>query len=147
MLQSSGSEDAWNYLEERFGVGSHDLANFKLQKISGSYWLHTGTMEIDLKYETRGIRFLRETGRGLKPTTYALQLLGPRISKNIVEIDESELKKLLAREEMIEKEVEEEGYVAIRFEGRIIGCGMYRDGVVSSRIPKGRSEELLEILE
>lgn len=149
-MPGSGSEEQpWNYLEKRFGVGSHELANFKLDKISGDYWLHTGTLEMDLDYATKGIRFLRETGRGLKPTTYALQLLNDRIEKNVVELDKEEFLKLLEREEMIEpdEELEEEGYVALKYDGRIVGCGMYRDGVVSSRIPKGRSNELKKIIE
>lgn len=143
----SSESKAWEYLEERFGVGSHDLANFELEKIAGDWWLHTGTQNIELTYETRGIRFVRETGQGLKPTTYALQLLGPRLSKNVVEVDKEELEKLLKREKMIERELDtSEGYVAIKYEGRVIGCGMYKDGVVSSRIPKGRGKELAEIL-
>ena len=147
-MPDSGNEDPWKYLEERFGVGSHDLSNFRLDKISGDYWLHTGTLETELKYQTRGIRFLRDMDRGLKPTTYALQLLGPRISKNVFKVDKRELEKLLAREEMIEVEEQEleEGYVAIEYDDKIIGCGMYKEGVVSSRIPKGRSEELLVII-
>ena len=146
MLQSSENE-AWEYLERRFGVNSSDLTNFELEEIAGDYWLHTGTREIKLEFETRGIRFVRRTGKGLKPTTYALQLLGPRISSNIVEGDEEELRKLLKREEMIERDLDsEEGYVALKYKDRIIGCGFYKNGSVSSRIPKGRGKELAEIL-
>jgi NOL1/NOP2/fmu family ribosome biogenesis protein len=89
---------------------------------------------------------LRSTDRGLKPTSYGLQLLGDFIEKNRFEATRAQLKRLLAREEMFDADLEENGYVAIVFNDRVIGCGFYAKGVVSSRIPKGRSEELMESL-
>lgn len=147
-LSSSEDEprEPWNYLEERFGVRRADLEEFTVQKISGDYWLHTAGVD-GLEYETRGIRCLRDTGRGLKPTTYILQLLESEIEKNIVEVDRKELISLLDRSEMIDREMEGEGYVAIRYQDRITGCGYYKDEKVSSRIPKGRSQELKKILQ
>ncbi|PSH00134.1 MAG: hypothetical protein BRC28_01020 [Nanohaloarchaea archaeon SW_4_43_9] len=145
MLPSSGNK-AWDYLEERFGVDGEELS-FRMKKISGDYWVHTGTEE-SLQCETRGIRCIRDTDRALKPTTYALQLLEDHIDKSIIEVDKAELIDLLGRKEMIERTLDmEEGYVAIMFGGRVIGCGMYKDEKVSSRIPKGRSKELRKIME
>ncbi|PSH02190.1 MAG: hypothetical protein BRC26_01800 [Nanohaloarchaea archaeon QH_8_44_6] len=132
MLPNSGNK-AWNYLEERFGVNREELS-LRMQRISGDYWIHTGTEE-NLEYETRGIRCVRDTGRALKPTTYALQLLEDHIDKSIIEVDKEELVDLL------------EGYVAIIFRERVIGCGMYKNEKISSRIPKGRSKELRKIIE
>lgn len=139
--------EAWSYLEERFGVIESDLEKFDLKQKSGDIWLVSEGLETDLKTETEGFRFLRVTGRGLKPTTYGLQFLGDRISKNVVEVDREELLKLLRREEMIDRDLEEEGYVALKYGSRIIGCGMFKDKVVSSRVPKGRGEELADIIE
>lgn len=146
MLPSSGNEGAWKYLEERFGIRREELPGFKLEKISGDYWLHTEESD-KLEYETKGIRCLRATGRGLKPTTYVLQLLEEEISRNIVEINKEELIDLLDRKEMIDRKMGEEGYVALKYEERIIGCGYYMNEKVSSRVPKGRSKELKKILD
>ncbi len=137
-------EKPWIYLEQRFGVLRDELEKFELRKISGDYWLCSKGSETDLETETEGIRFLRETGRGMKPTTYGLQILGDSIDKNIVDLDKEEFLKLLKREEMIPRRIEEEGYVALRFEGHIVGCGYYKGEKVSSRIPKGRGKELSE---
>jgi len=145
MLPSSGNK-AWDYLEERFGVNGEELS-LRMERISGDYWIHTGTEE-NLEYETRGIRCVRDTGRALKPTTYALQLLEDHIDKSIIEVDKAELIDLLERREMIERTLDmEEGYVAIMLGNRVIGCGMYKNEKVSSRIPKGRSKELRKITE
>lgn len=145
--KESDVKKAWSYLENRFGVEKSDLEGFKIKRVADDYWLVSEQLETNLEVETYGFRFIRVTGRGLKPTTYALQFLDDRIKKNIVELDREEFLKLLNREEMIPREMEEKGYVALEFENRIVGCGYYMDETVSSRIPKGRGRELARILE
>lgn len=137
---------AWSYLEDRFGVERSDLEEFRLEKVSGDVWLVSRELKTGMEVETHGIRFIRVMDIGLKPTTYGLQLLGDRIKKNVVELDREDLVTLLEREEMLERKGFKKGYVALEFEGRIIGCGFYKDRKVSSRVPKGRGKELLEIL-
>ncbi len=140
-------EKAWNYIGERFGVEKTDLEDFNIKRVAGDYWLISEQVDTLLEVETYGFRFVRITGRGLKPTTYALQFLGDKISKNIVELDKQEFLDLLNRREMIDREMEEKGYVALSFEGQIVGCGYYMNETVSSRIPKGRGKELANVLE
>ncbi len=137
-LESKGRR----YLKERFGI---ELASYKLKEVHGDLWLVSEGLETDYDVETYGVRCVRDTGRHLKPTTYALQLLGDRIDRNTVEINRGELEKLLSQK-MIDREAEEEGYVALMYEGRVIGCGLYKDRKVSTRIPKGRGQELRRIL-
>lgn len=139
-------EKAWNYIEKRFGVEKTDLENYRIKKVAGDYWLISEDVETQLEVETYGFRFVRITGRGLKPTTYALQFLGDRISNNIVELDKQEFLDLLNRREMVPREMEEKGYVALSFEDQIVGCGYYMNETVSSRIPKGRGKELADII-
>lgn len=141
-LESRG----WEYLENRFGVRREKLENYRLEERSGDLWLVSGQLKTGLEAETVGFRFIRQTGRGLKPTTYALQFLGDRIEKNLVTVEREELVKLLEREEMVERKRESDGYVALKFEERIIGCGFYKAGKVSSRVPKGRGKELARTL-
>jgi NOL1/NOP2/fmu family ribosome biogenesis protein len=141
-----GVEDAWEYFEERFAVSRGDLEEFEVVKRSGDFWLVSDAEEPDLEYETEGIRFLRDTGNFLKPTTYGLQILESRISRNRVKLDREEFLDLLDGE-MIQRDLGEKGYVALEYEGRVFGCGLYKDGLVSSRVPKGRAKELRKILE
>lgn len=133
---------AWQYLEDRFGI---ELEDHELKQVSGDFWLVSGDLETGYEVETYGVRCVRDTGNHLKPTTYALQLLGDRLERNVVEIDREELETLLDRE-MVARDAEEEGYVALKYDGRVIGCGLYKDEKVSTRIPKSRSKELRQIL-
>lgn len=140
-----GVEKAREFFVERFEVDIDDLSGLELEKNSGDFWLRPEEEDEDLEKETKGIRALRDTGKFLKPTTYALQLLGDHISKNTVELDREGLKEVL-NGEMISAEASSEGYVALVIDGEVIGCGLYKDEVVSSRIPQGRGEELLTFL-
>ncbi len=144
-MQSSAS-DGWRYLENRFGINREELEDYELREKSGDLWLVSSDAETGLEVETHGIRFIRIMDIGMKPTTYALQLLGDDIGKNTVELDRDELVMLLRREDMVERQMSEEGYVALKFQDHIIGCGFYRNGTVSSRVPKGRGKELAKIL-
>lgn len=137
---------AWSYLEERFGIPRGDLEEFRLKEVSGDVWIVSRELETKLEVKTYGVRFIRVMDIGLKPTTYGLQLLGDRIEENVVELEKEEIVKLLERKEMVEREGFEKGYVALEFDGRIIGCGFYKDEKVSSRVPKGRGKELLDML-
>ncbi|MFB6159326.1 MAG: hypothetical protein ABEJ95_06775 [Candidatus Nanohalobium sp.] len=129
------------YLTDRFGVSRE----VNLEKINGDYWL-TSTEKTGLETETRGIRAVRDMDIGLKPTTYLLQVLQNEITRNTVEISEEELFSL-EEGEMIERELESKGYVALKFRDRVIGCGFYMDGLVSSRIPEGRFRELVDFIQ
>lgn len=143
--ESIGVKEAREFFLERFDVDIEKVEGLELEKNSGDFWLKSVEEDEDLEAEVEGIRVLRDTGKFLKPTTYALQLLGDKISKNTVEVDREGLKEIL-NGEMISAETSSEGYVAVVFDGEVVGCGLYKDDVVSSRIPQGRGEELLTFL-
>lgn len=143
-MQRSISE-AWKYVEDRFGVSRGEMEGFELERSSGDLWLVSrGLPESEEDDETRGLRFLRERRTGFKPTTYALQFLGDRIERSRVELEASELRQLLEGGSL-DTDLSR-GYAALVFRDRVVGCGRCREGELESVIPKGRAEELLEIL-
>ena len=144
MSQYSPS-DGEEYLKTRFGI-EVGKTHFKLEKVNGDLWLVSEEMDEELEAETKGIRGVRCMDIGLKPTTYLLQLLSDEITKNRVDLETEEFSDLLEGS-MIEREMDEKGYVALSYKGEVYGCGLYKDGLVSSRIPKGRARELRQNLE
>lgn len=144
MSQYSRS-DGEEYLEQRFGVDL-DETRYRLEKVNGDLWLVSEQMENCLEAETKGVRGVRCMDIGLKPTTYLLQLLQDEISRNRIKLDREEFLTLLEGG-MIERKMKEKGYVALSFNGYVFGCGLYKDELVSSRIPQGRGEELRELLD
>ncbi|MFB6180849.1 MAG: hypothetical protein ABEJ93_03150 [Candidatus Nanohalobium sp.] len=154
MPNSEKVKEAYNYLEDRFGVRKRELEGLKFREVSGDVWLKS-EKDSGLESETEGVRALRFMDIGVKPTTYFLQLLDSKIGRNVVGLEEDEFM-LLLEDEMIERDkdlieesryaVKEKGYVALEYCGRVIGCGFFMDNLVSSRIPEGRASELRESL-
>lgn len=143
MLPNSQS-NAYEYLQRRFGIEEKDIQPLTLRERNDDFWLVKG--ESNLNIETDGIRALRVSNRGFKPTTYFLQMLGESIDKNIVEITGEELEILLNRE-MIERKDLDKGYVALKYDDLILGCGYFMNEKVSTRISKSRSAHLRNILD
>ena len=141
-IHLSPENEAESYLQDRFGV---DTSGLTLRQVNGDYWL-TSPKQSTLEFKTEGVRAIRVMDIGLKPTTYLLQLIENRIEKNVTEVSYEELEILAKEEGLIQKDMNDKGYIALKFDGRVIGCGFYMDGLISSRIPEGRMKELLECI-
>ncbi len=135
------------YLIQRFGV-EEIFENFKLVERSGDFWIVPKNMNVEGEYITTGIRALRDTGIGLKPTTYFLQWLGNRITKNKLEMDKEILDRLVFdREVLTEFSGITNGYVALMYKGEVLGCGLKKNSGLVTQIPKGRAKMLKNILD
>lgn len=126
------------------------LNGLTLKEVAGDIWLTTADHDTEMRVKTYGIRFIRLQDIGLKPTTYALQFLDNVLEKNVVTVQKEELACLLEGDLIAVDEIDGvpdgEGYVALRYADRVIGCGLYKNGTISSRIPKGRAQELRDWL-
>lgn len=151
--RSDAVDRAWQYLADRFGVEQDAavLDGLTLVAVADDVWLASADYDVLYEVKTYGIRCIRVQDVGLKPTTYALQVLEPAVSRNVVTVDRQQLLALLDGElvavDAISGEPDDEGYIGIRYDGRMIGCGLYKNGTVSSRVPKGRGQELAAALE
>lgn len=138
------TSEAARYFRERFGV--EELPGRVLQR-GDSWWLTTAPeVPPGVRVHSLGVRLLRVQGRGLKPTSFGLVLLGPRIKKGRVELTREELLSLLLGRPL-RREGLHPGYVALCLEGEVVGCGEVRGGVVRCHIPRGRRQELLTALQ
>lgn len=99
----------------------------------------------NLDYESVGLPLMRVGGEHDKPTTDALQFFGDAVTKNAVELDAEDARAFVRGEDIeIEfgEDVVELGYVVVKHDGRVLGCGLYFPGELRSQIPKGRRVEL-----
>lgn len=137
-------EEALAYLREEFGV--EELPGRLVQR-SGSFWLTT-VREVPqgVRVHSLGVRLLRAQERGLKPTSFGLMLLGPRVRKRRVELSRGELVALLLGRSLPREGIPS-GYVALCLEGEVLGCGHVKGGVLRCQIPRGRRQELLTALQ
>ena len=90
-----------------------------------------------LKVSKVGLRAFQKVGAFVKPTTRFIQIFGPAATKAKLDIDDEQLARLVAGEELSVDMDLDTGYVIlVHGKDRILGLGFYLDGKVRSQIPK-----------
>ncbi|MGB9861783.1 MAG: hypothetical protein ACPLRP_05620 [Candidatus Bipolaricaulaceae bacterium] len=126
------------------------LREFGVEELPGrlvfrheAFWLTTA-LEIpeNVRVHAVGVRLIRVQPHGLKPTSFGLMVLGARVRRRRVELSKEELKELLLGR-TLRKPGLPQGYVALCFEGEVLGCGEVRGENLRCQIPLGRRQELL----
>ncbi|MDY6779226.1 MAG: hypothetical protein SV760_01490 [Halobacteria archaeon] len=137
--------DVVGFWRTKFGVPSGTFDGYDLYKKGESkVWITTESADVDeLNYESAGLPFLRVNQEHPKPTTDALQRFGGEATKNVVSLGDDEARRFVSGE-TVEREfdVDSLGYVVVKYDGDVLGCGLYFPGELRSQIPKGRRVEL-----
>ena len=90
-----------------------------------------------LKISKAGLRAFQEIGAFVKPSTRFIQIFGKAATRAKVEIDEKQLRRLIADEALSLDLDLDNGYVILTLEGgQILGLGLLIDGRVRSQIPR-----------
>ncbi len=94
-----------------------------------------------------GLRaFELESGGRARPSNDLLTLLGSALGSRVVSVSRAELTKLLDGASIPVRAAGLRGYVALAFDGVVLGRGIVRSGNLESQIPKARSRALADIL-
>ena len=133
------------YFEERFGVDRAALCGLRFRERGDDIWADRSSEPIDIvARRPPGLRVLRRTPHGLKPTTAFLIHLGARITASRVEVDLDRLEALLMGRKL--DTLQSDGFVALSYRGDVVGCGRIGRGLLRAVIPTGRRRELLVAL-
>ena len=140
-------EEVLGFWREKFGVPAEAFEGFDLYvKGESKVWIADADAEfgVHADHETVGLPFLRIGDEHPKPTGDALQRFGGHVTENVVEVTEEQARTFVAGD-TVEMETHEVdlGYVAVSFDGRVLGCGLYFPGELRSQVPKGRRCELV----
>jgi NOL1/NOP2/fmu family ribosome biogenesis protein len=129
-----------------FGVATEDLAGLDVTEKDGEIW--AAAAPTPYRVRTRrpaGLRALRRMPDGPKPTSTFLSCLGPRIHASRVDVDLESLRALLLGRRLgVDLP---NSYVALAYDGLVLGCGRVQRSELHALIPTGRRRELLEVLE
>jgi len=148
MLVRSDGMQIRKYFFDRFGVPPDVFNGYTFFESSRSVWFCSATFNPTLlemkKIEYPGIRLLRKINQyTYKPTTYALQLIGQRATKNIIRLKREQVMELLRRGELqVSTGTLQDGYVIVAYREDIIGCALYRQGLLKAQLPRGRAEAM-----
>jgi NOL1/NOP2/fmu family ribosome biogenesis protein len=149
-------EEILTYFSTRFGIPGASFNGFCFIKSGNTAWAVSdvsGLAEIvnGLKLETAGIPLLRTKKNLWKPTTAGLQYFGHEATRNTIDLNNETLMALLREGFLVGAFCLEPGFVIITWNGRVLGCGLYSKGRLTSQVPaeswrqirgKGDNQEL-----
>lgn len=156
------------FMSDRFGIDPHALQSLRLlEKGRDKVWLldlpsfgapssqnsNATPVECDpleqaiatLPFQNLGLPLVRKSRNSsqLKPTTAALQRLGPLITRNVVKLNQPEqvAAYVAGRSQPLpdshaSPHTLNDGYVHVRFGPFELGCGLLRQGLLQSQLPK-----------
>ena len=90
-----------------------------------------------LRINSVGLYFAEFRNNELRLSIEGSQLIGPKATKNVVELDNAELKQWL-RGEDLEKQNGAQGFVIIKHGNDYLGCGKCKEGKILNFVPKAR---------
>ena len=139
-LKGAERNNLLGFLQNRFGIPKSVFTNHHLLRRGPTVWLLSKddrlTNLTSLPVESVGLPLLRQVQRQLKPTTAALQLLGPHANKNIVSLTLEQLRELVEKKEIKGEFHTSPGYVIVVAETMIIGCALSVPGRLISQFPR-----------
>ena len=128
---------------ERFGIPRAVFA--ELATAVGQETVFVATPEV-MGFEAvrpmrRGIRLCRLFPHSVKPTTWAMQVLGRHATRNCVDVSRKQAVELIGGAQLETEADVENGFVLIRCNGFTVGVGLYKRPVLKSQIPRYRPVE------
>jgi NOL1/NOP2/fmu family ribosome biogenesis protein len=138
--------EARDFLETRFGVPPDRLEEVRFLTRRDELWMTSARSEAELvAIRPPGLRALRRTRAGFKPTSTLLRILGRHLQRNIIKLSLDDLSRLLLGRSLPCSATD--GFVALAFDDEILGCGRCSGGELRCLLPTGQRKALLEILE
>ena len=95
-----------------------------------------------LRLNSAGMYFCEIDDKGIRLSIEGSQIVGPKASKNIIELDEEETKKWFKGEDL-EKECKDcSGFLIIKNKNDFLGAGKYSNGRILNYVGKSRRVNL-----
>ncbi|GBD06964.1 Ribosomal RNA small subunit methyltransferase F [bacterium HR21] len=139
-LQPAQRLDGIAWLCERFGLEPELFAAYRYwMRGREKLWMAIPEVEppVELPPESVGIALLSYKREHVKPKTFALQLFGKSIRRNVVELPEEQaaIRFVSGQSQNVLTDVEP-GFVHVRYREFELGCGLYARGQLHSQIPR-----------
>ena len=141
-------QEILDYFSRRFGIPEKAFEGFCFLKGERKIWVVRDHPELEkilnqLKIDSAGIPLLRTKISMWKPTTAGLHLFGLHATRNVLDLEGDALQAFLKREPIDGPLPVEPGFVIVRCEGKVLGCGIYGKGRLRSQIPEKRGEPFM----
>ena len=130
-------------LRERFGIPAEVFERLGVELGQGAVFVATPEVMglAAVKPMRKGMRLVRVFPHSVKPTTWAMQVLGRYSARNCIDVTDAQAVGLIGGEQLEVEADAEDGFVLIRCRGLVVGVGFYRRPVLKSQIPRHRPVE------
>ena len=136
-LPSKEKKRMMKYLEERFNIKKELFKDYALY-INQNKRVFIGPKSIVREPVATGLQIARIENT-IKPSTNFFHMFGDKIKKNVIDIKRSQVKDFVAGEDIpLNKTDTEEGYVLVKYEKKSLGCGLLKNNLLRSMIPKSK---------
>lgn len=131
-------------LEQRFGIPRGVLGEGRLyQAADDRVFVGPDAVPEPVREDaTVGGLLVARLQATVKPSTDFLQAFGDQVRRNVVDVAAEGARRYVAGEDLDRGGVEEQecsrGWVAVRFDGDVLGCGFLREDRIENVVPKGR---------
>lgn len=133
------------YFKEEFGIEEDLFSNYEFYQYKNRIYLMTKEVK-EFQCEEilrKGIRIARLVRDGIKPTIDACQIFGRYAKKNIIYLNEEEVKKILSGQDLNLGLDMSDGYKILFYKDYPLGIGYYRNKRLKNQIPRSRRIKLL----
>ncbi len=142
VMNSKSIKEITKLLQQQWGYGDKLECGF-LQKENDIFLI---TKDVDriglnsLNVNSLGLYFAELRHEQLRLSIEGSQIVGKKATKNVVELDDNQLKQWLAGEEieLTESSCENNSYVIIKHGSDFFSCGRIKDGKLLNFVPKSR---------
>ncbi len=129
------------YIMRRFGISLPEWIEIKEGSRIRLYTKSVSTLDRkNAEVYNKGINAGRLNKGYYKPSTDFLQMFGFMATRNIVVLNEEEGKKFISGKtiKIDNKTNAERGYVVVFYMGKAVGCGLLKEDILESNVPKWR---------
>ncbi len=144
-LNPEETRNVLRYLEDRFGIPAGMLEGHRLFRRGGYIWAvcpEAAGLSGELRVAGGGLRLVREMGPGrYKPATRGIQVFGCRACRNVLDVQDEQLRALVQGQALPVPEGMQ-GFVLVRWEGRVVGVALARNGQLQGQFPRALTEHL-----
>ncbi len=125
---------------ERFGLGDDFMKRWATVAAQDTIFIGTPeAMGFDaVRPLRRGLRMCRLFPHTVKPTTWAMQVLGREAKRNVIDVTEEQARVLANGGECDVEADATDGFVLVRWQGFIVGVASYRRPHLKSQMPRYR---------
>ena len=141
ILNNKEIKEIYKLIESQWNAKIRLDYGFLKNKKNRVFIISKGIAKIDtsnLRINSAGMYFCEIDDKGIRLSIEGSQLIGPKATKNIVELNEDEVRKWLKGEDLEKERKDCSGFVILKHKHDFLGTGKYSNARILNYVGKSR---------